>query len=898
MEYAEGGDLYSHLIKKRNFSEDFSRKIFQQIIDALYYLHQIGICHRDLRLENIFFSSKNGETIKIINFGHSKEYLTGVNSDNPTLSFGAEFLETPFNSKEYTPPEVILGCKYDGMLSDIWSCGIILYLMLIGSFPFEDKNMEKLYTKIIKGEFNYPKNIHISEDADLLLKKILVVNPRLRSDIIDIKRDNWFIKEYKQTLGLFISIREIPISDKIIEEMEKNGIQKDKIKEYIKTNRHNNITAFYYILSNKFRKEGIENISDLISREFTNYLKEQDLKYNLIKKREKPISLKIMKTNSKLLFDINLSSENENNQKVDLDFLKSIFREHKSGDVKTESNKKINKINIYPIRKINETKKKMNNKNSKSKNKKRAKSQKDKKINKKNLNIFKARFSYSTSLTCKNNKKNKEELKMKLLHKNKNLTKEKKESMDKKNKKTKLRTIKNIKETIILKNKLIINHDSKRLSLAESKLNPIKNELIYNSTSFSNNKKKLSIINKNALNYINDLKKKLNQIKQPKKKHIKNNIKNLSLKNQYINHNNNKFHLFSRNYFESELNSENKTFRNYNHKYMTNSTSDSKSKSIKSKSNYSTGKTETFLYKNYYRNRKKKNIFDVKVNVIRPSLENKNNNVSKDNLLKEKNKRNQKKSKSNSKPKSKIVDKKINNLIIQNKIMEQSKKEVRKNSSKSKSINKNEENIYKIKSQRIKKQRTNQQLNSFNSKEKVSIRENIFKENISMSNKNHLKKDENNDKTYYFNLQKIIPNNKDVSPVKKKISNKKSFNIITNHIIQNYKNNNTTIQTNKNNKINKSSCTNLKMFNKRENSNKITNIKKSSPLYEKDKKEEIKNKMKMEEIKSIKIYNFPKSDKSYKTIINSNNIKNNKLNNTYLKEKTIKYKNRLVLNLK
>ena len=88
------------------------------------------------------------------------------------------------------------------------------------------------------------------------------------------------------------------------------------------------------------------------------------------------------------------------------------------------------------------------------------------------------------------------------------------------------------------------------------------------------------------------------------------------------------------------------------------------------------------------------------------------------------------------------------------------------------------------------------------------------------------------------------------------------------------------------------------MFNKRENSNKITNIKKSSPLYEKDKKEEIKNKMKMEEIKSIKIYNFPKSDKSYKTIINSNNIKNNKLNNTYLKEKTIKYKNRLVLNLK
>ena len=116
----------------------------------------MGVCHRNLRLENILFSSKKRDFIKIINFGKSILYLTGVNSENPTLSFGPEFLETPFENQGYTPPEMILGCKYDGLLSDLWYCGIILYSMLFGCFPFEDKNTEKLYIKIVKGEFNYP----------------------------------------------------------------------------------------------------------------------------------------------------------------------------------------------------------------------------------------------------------------------------------------------------------------------------------------------------------------------------------------------------------------------------------------------------------------------------------------------------------------------------------------------------------------------------------------------------------------------------------------------------------------------------------------------------------------------------------------------------------------------
>ena len=364
MEYAEGGDLSSFLAKQNYLNEDTARKIFQQLIDGIYYLHQIGICHRNLKLENILFSSKKRDKIKIIHFGHSNLYLTGVNSGNPTLSFGAEFLETPFGSQEYTPPEMILGCKYDGLLLDIWTCGIILYTMLFGIFPFKEKNIDKLYTKIVKGEFSYPKNINISEEAKLLLKKILVVNPRLRSDIKDIRRDIWFQKDYEQIPGLFISIRDIPVSDIIIEEMKKYGFKKNEIIKYIKNNRHNNITSFYYLLVNKLRKEGTENKCDLISDDFKEYLREQDLKNNLIKKGEKPISLKIMKSNSKSIFNLNDSTEKTKNQKFDLDYLKNIFQEYNSEKkIKTEQKNSINKINIDSKRNKKSTKNNTNKKN-------------------------------------------------------------------------------------------------------------------------------------------------------------------------------------------------------------------------------------------------------------------------------------------------------------------------------------------------------------------------------------------------------------------------------------------------------------------------------------------------------------------------------------------------------
>ena len=887
MEYAEGGDLKNYLYQKKHLTEDLSRQIFQQLIDCIYYLHQIGICHRNIKLENILFSTKKRDKIKIINFGHSNVYLTGVNSDNPTLSFGAEFLETPIDNKEYTPPEMILGCKYDGLLLDIWSCGIILYAMLFGCFPFMDKNIDQLYTKIIKGDFTYPKSITVSEEAELFINKILVVNPRLRSDIIDIKRDIWFMKDYEPISGLFISIRDIPISDQIIEEMEKLGYKKYEIINDIKNNRHNHTTAFYYILVNKYRKEGIETISNLISKEFKEFLREQDLKFNLIKKREKPISIKIMKSNSKSIFNLNESDNDNMNHKIDLDKLKSLFEEYICDDnLIINPNKKLKK-NIHPILDQKDIKQNKNTKNMKPTKKKRAKSQKNKNINQKHININQDRYSYSTSLSKRKQKANKNVNKKELLYKNINIISENKGS------KNKMKQIMNIKEIIKTKNKTILNNDLKQNIMNISKKNQIQNHLVYNSNSFSKNKKYTSIINQNNLNINNDSKNKLNKIKELKK----NNIKNLSLKNKYYKEYLYKGEIYSRNYYNTGLNYENKTERIYKRKYINNSTSNSKSKSIKSKSNYSTGKSEKIFYLN--NSRPKTNNFNVKLKVIKPSLIKDKNNISKEKKLKGKNKSKEKKS--NSISKCKDSHKLIKHSAIQNrdKIREKVNKKGRDNTSKTKSFNsKKKGNESTVKKGKKSKEKTIPNLNILNTTENISMRNNVFKEKLE-KRKNDSLKHKNHAKLFSNTIHKIIPNNKEISLERQRFTSKKSLNLSNNNIIPYNKKKNDSIIKKKKNKVIKNIFTNSNLEIQRQNINRITNIRRASPRSSKEKILENSNKTKIKEIKSIKICNIPKKEIECKNLKNSEYRKINQYSkNIFKNQEKNNNKNRMVINFK
>ena len=140
MEHIHGKELFEIIVKKKKLSELESLFYFQQLISGIEYLGKIGIAHRDLKPENLLIDSK--KVLKIADFGLSNIYKKN------------ELLSTPCGSPSYAAPEMLSGNKYNGLNADIWSCGIILYTMLCGRLPFEDKDNEKLYEKIKQGSFS------------------------------------------------------------------------------------------------------------------------------------------------------------------------------------------------------------------------------------------------------------------------------------------------------------------------------------------------------------------------------------------------------------------------------------------------------------------------------------------------------------------------------------------------------------------------------------------------------------------------------------------------------------------------------------------------------------------------------------------------------------------------
>ena len=253
-EYAPGGELFDHIVASGKLKESEARKFFKQILEGVEYLHKLNIVHRDLKPENLLLDADNN--IKIVDFGLSNLYSKG------------ELLQTACGSPCYAAPEMIAGKKYAGSTVDVWSCGIVLFAMICGYLPFEDPNTSKLYKKILEGDFNIPK--HVSGDARDLLKCILQTDPAVRYTIGDIKRHRWVAPEfiYRNTWVADYSGTDpskIKMDEKIFSQMVEYGFtDKEKIARMIRSNRHNRITATYYLLQTR----AINNARD-IERRFT-----------------------------------------------------------------------------------------------------------------------------------------------------------------------------------------------------------------------------------------------------------------------------------------------------------------------------------------------------------------------------------------------------------------------------------------------------------------------------------------------------------------------------------------------------------------------------------------------------------------------------------------------------
>lgn len=180
LEYAKGGELFNKVAKGR-LKEDIARWIFQQLISAVDCCHSGGVYHRDLKLENLLIDEDG--SLKVSDFG-----LSAISDSRHQDGL----LHTMCGTPAYVAPEVINRRGYDGAKADVWSCGVILYVLLAGHLPFQDSNLIEMYKKITRADYRCPN--WFPPEVRRLLLKILDPNPKTRITISKIMENSWFKK--------------------------------------------------------------------------------------------------------------------------------------------------------------------------------------------------------------------------------------------------------------------------------------------------------------------------------------------------------------------------------------------------------------------------------------------------------------------------------------------------------------------------------------------------------------------------------------------------------------------------------------------------------------------------------------------------------------------------------
>ncbi|KAI7904417.1 kinase-like domain-containing protein [Cokeromyces recurvatus] len=204
MDYVNGGQLLHYIVKRQRLSDRRTRLFSRQIVSALDYLHRNSIVHRDLKIENIMID-KSGRHVKIIDFGLSNLFCP------------ERQLTTYCGSLYFAAPELLRAHPYNGPEVDIWSLGVVIYVMATGSVPFDDKSMPGLHEKIKRGHVNYPA--HLSEDCKDLLSRIFVTDPSRRIIMTDIIHHPWMNKE-ASPINNHLPFRKplsLPLNPKVIE---------------------------------------------------------------------------------------------------------------------------------------------------------------------------------------------------------------------------------------------------------------------------------------------------------------------------------------------------------------------------------------------------------------------------------------------------------------------------------------------------------------------------------------------------------------------------------------------------------------------------------------------------------------------------------------------------------
>ncbi|XP_016145452.1 serine/threonine-protein kinase BRSK1-like isoform X1 [Sinocyclocheilus grahami] len=255
LEHVSGGELFDYLVKKGRLTPKEARKFFRQIISALDFCHSHSICHRDLKPENLLLDERNN--IRIADFGMA------------SLQVGDRLLETSCGSPHYACPEVIRGEKYDGRRADVWSCGVILFALLVGALPFDHDNLRQLLEKVKSGVFHMPH--FIPPDCQALLRGMIEVNPEKRLTLEAIQKHAWYQAgrnepcpeqppPRRMCMGRIMSLTEL--DPDVLDSMYSLGCFRDRVKlaQDLQCEDDNQEKMIYYLLLD--RKERYPSYED------------------------------------------------------------------------------------------------------------------------------------------------------------------------------------------------------------------------------------------------------------------------------------------------------------------------------------------------------------------------------------------------------------------------------------------------------------------------------------------------------------------------------------------------------------------------------------------------------------------------------------------------------------
>ncbi|VDM97510.1 unnamed protein product [Thelazia callipaeda] len=178
-EYASHGDLLQKIKKNDRIEESEGQFYFRQLIEALIYLKSLCIAHRDIKCENIFLDSC--DNVKLGDFGFARY----MKSD--------ELSHTFCGSRAYVAPELLRSRPYNGFLADIWSAGVVLYVMVTGYMPYDDRNMTKMLEKQLQHRIAFPRRRSLSTEVKELIYAMVHPDPLLRRSYPDIIKSSWLV---------------------------------------------------------------------------------------------------------------------------------------------------------------------------------------------------------------------------------------------------------------------------------------------------------------------------------------------------------------------------------------------------------------------------------------------------------------------------------------------------------------------------------------------------------------------------------------------------------------------------------------------------------------------------------------------------------------------------------